>query len=126
MNARQFVAQFQKLVKRGQFLKAGKISSGARPKIPANALNVLIFSPHPDDECINGGLALRLLREARWNIVNVGVTLGSNRGRQSARRRELQNACASLGFKLIVPGKRGLEHINSDARKKIPRTGGRR
>jgi hypothetical protein len=120
MNARQFAAQFQKLVKQGQSLKAGKISSGARSKIPVNAPTVLIFSPHPDDECITGGLALRLLREAKWNVVNVGVTLGSNRARQPARRRELQNACASLGFKLIVPGKRGLEHINPNARKKNP------
>jgi hypothetical protein len=120
MNARQFAAQFQKLVKQGQSLKAGKISSGARPKIPVNAPTVLIFSPHPDDECITGGLALRLLREAKWNVVNVAVTLGSNRAWQMARRSELQNACASLGFKLYVPGKRGLEHINPNARKKNP------
>jgi LmbE family N-acetylglucosaminyl deacetylase len=120
MNARQFVAQFQKLVKQGQSLKAGRISSGARPEISANAPNVLIFSPHPDDECITGGLALRLLREAKWNVVNVAVTLGSNRARQAARRRELQNACASLGFKLIVPGERGLENINPAARAKNP------
>jgi len=61
-----------------------------------NAPRVLIFSPHPDDECITGGLALRLLREAKWNVVNVAVTLGSDRVRQAARRRELQNACAAL------------------------------
>ena len=116
MNARQFVGQFQKLVKQGQSLKAGKISSGARPKIPTNAPNVLIFSPHPDDECITGGLALRLLRKARWNVVNVAVTLGSNRARQAARRRELQNACAALGFQLIVPGANGLERITPESR----------
>ena len=120
MNSRQFVAQFQKLVKQGRFLKAGKVSSGAPKKIPASAPRVMIYSPHPDDECITGGLALRLLREARWNVVNVGVTLGSNRARQSARRRELQNACASLGFKLIVPGARGLESINPESRAKNP------
>jgi LmbE family N-acetylglucosaminyl deacetylase len=120
MNARHFVAQFQKLAKQGQSLKAGRISSAARPKIPANAPSVLIFSPHPDDECITGGLALRLLREAKWNIINVAVTLGSNRARQAARRRELQNACASLGFKLIVPGVRGLERINPESRAKNP------
>jgi LmbE family N-acetylglucosaminyl deacetylase len=120
MNARQFVAQFQKLVKQGQSLKAGKISSDARPKIPASAPNVLIFSPHPDDECITGGLALRLLREARWSVVNVAVTLGSDRARLTARRLELKNACASLGFKLIVPSKHGLERINPESRKKNP------
>jgi LmbE family N-acetylglucosaminyl deacetylase len=116
MNARQFVAQFQKLAKQGQSLKAEKIASGALPKIPVNAPNALIFSPHPDDECITGGLALRLLREAKWNVVNVGVTLGSKRARQAARRRELQNACAALGFGLIVPGGRGLERINPESR----------
>jgi LmbE family N-acetylglucosaminyl deacetylase len=120
MNARQFAGQFQKLVKQGKSLKAGKISSGSRSKIPANAPSVLIFSPHPDDECITGGLALRLLREARWNVVNVAVTLGSNRARQAARRRELQNACAALGFQLIVPGKRGLEQISPESRAKNP------
>jgi LmbE family N-acetylglucosaminyl deacetylase len=120
MNARQFVGKFQKLVKQGQSLKAGKISSGARPEISANAPNVLIFSPHPDDECITGGLALRLLREAKWNVVNIAVTLGSKRARQTARRRELQNACASLGFGLIVPGERGLERVNSESRANNP------
>jgi len=120
MNARQFVGQFQKLLKQGKSLKAGKISTGARSKISASAPNVLIFSPHPDDECITGGLALRLSREARWNVVNVAVTLGSNRARQEARRRELQNACAALGFQLIVPGERGLEHITPESRAKNP------
>ena len=120
MNSRQFVAQFQKLVNQGKSLETGKVFSGARPKIPASAPNVLIFSPHPDDECIIGGLALRLLREAKWNVINVALTLGSNRARRAARRRELQNACASLGFGLIVPGKRGLERINPESRAKNP------
>jgi N-acetylglucosamine malate deacetylase 1 len=116
MNSRQFVGQFQKLVTQGKSLKAGKIPSNARQRISPKAPAVLMFSPHPDDECITGGLALRLLREARWNVVNVAVTLGSNRARQAVRRRELQNACATLGFGLIVPGARGLEHIHPDTR----------
>jgi LmbE family N-acetylglucosaminyl deacetylase len=120
MNARQFAGQFQKLLKQGQSLKAVKISSGARPTIPTNAPNVLTFSPHPDDECITGGLALRLLREAKWNVVNVAVTLGSKRARREARRRELQNACASLNFGLVVPGVHGLEDINPESRVKKP------
>jgi LmbE family N-acetylglucosaminyl deacetylase len=120
MNARQFVGQFQKLVKQEKSLKGGKVSSSGCARTPTIAPTVLIFSPHPDDECITGGLALRLLREARWNVVNVGVTLGSKRARQSARRRELQNACASLGFGLIVPGGRGLKDINPKSRVKNP------
>ena len=78
---------------------------------------VLLFSPHPDDECITGALALRLLREAKWNVTNVAVTLGSKRARQAARRRELKDACDCLGFDLIVAG---LENINLGMRKKKP------
>lgn len=119
MNARKFVGQFQKLVKQGQTLKVGTVPPVARlisPTVPT----ALIFSPHPDDECITGGLALRLLHEAKWNVVNVAVTLGSKRARQSARRHELQNACAALGFGLIVLGKSGLEDIHPDSRKNNP------
>jgi LmbE family N-acetylglucosaminyl deacetylase len=115
MNARQFVAQFQKLVKQGQSLKAGKVASGARPKILASTPKVLIFSPHPDDECLTGGLALRLLREARWNIINVAVTLGSNPDRRAARLAELQAACRFLGFSLAMAG---WEDIHPAARRK--------
>jgi N-acetylglucosamine malate deacetylase 1 len=120
MNARQFAGQFQTLVKQGQSLKAKKVSRGARRRISPNAPNVLIFSPHPDDECITGGLALRLLREAKWNVINVAVTLGSQRGRRQARRRELQNACAAIGFGLIVPGGTGFENINPGSRAQHP------
>ncbi|HKW28594.1 MAG TPA: PIG-L family deacetylase [Verrucomicrobiae bacterium] len=117
MNARQFVSRFQSLVNRGSFLKAGNISPKTRPKIPASAPRVLIFSPHPDDECIVGGLALRLLREARWNVINVAVTLGSKPERQASRRRELQNACASLGFGVVVPKEQGWPRITLESRK---------
>jgi len=118
MNSRQFVAQFQNLLKQGEYLKPSQASSGAHLIIPPDAPKVLIFSPHPDDECINGGLALRLLCEAKWNVINIAITLGSNRARQPVRQRELQNACAALGFGLIVPVARGFESINPEARAK--------
>ena len=109
---RQFVSEHARLLHRGR-----KLPLGRPPKIPqpprmrVDAPNVLIFSPHPDDECIVGGLAFRLLRESKWNVVNVAVTLGSKAGRRAARLRELRNACASLGFGLILPREQGLEHI---------------
>ena len=76
----------------------------------------LIFSPHPDDECIVGGLALRLARESGWNILDVAVTLGSRKQRRTARLNELKSACRLLHFGLLVAGERGLESINSEAR----------
>jgi LmbE family N-acetylglucosaminyl deacetylase len=117
MNARQFVSQFQNLLKQGRFLKAGEVPTRPRLEIPSHAPKALIFSPHPDDECIVGGLALRLLRESGWNVFNVTVTSGSKKERQAARLRELRNACAELEFGLIVPGKQGLENITPDSRK---------
>jgi LmbE family N-acetylglucosaminyl deacetylase len=113
----RFVAETARVFRSGTKLPAGKTKPSSRPKLPANAPQALIFSPHPDDECIVGGLALRLLREAKWNVTNVAVTLGSKRERQAARLRELQNACATLGFGLIVPGKNALERINPETRK---------
>ena len=89
-----------------------------RANFSPGAPKALIFSPHPDDECITGGLALRLFRESKWNVVNVAVTPGSRRERRVARLRELQNACASLGFGLLVPGRRGLEQINPETRRR--------
>ncbi|MFK7912240.1 MAG: PIG-L deacetylase family protein [Akkermansiaceae bacterium] len=59
---------------------------------------VLIFSPHPDDECIIGLLALRLMREANMQVINVPVTYGSNEDRQAGRAEELHNACDYLGW----------------------------
>jgi len=116
MNARQFVSQFEHLVKRGKSLRPGGVSKRARSRIPSGAPKALIFSPHPDDECIVGGLALRLLREAKWNVVNVAVTLGSKRARRAARLRELRNAGASLGFVLTLPREQGLEQITLKSR----------
>ncbi len=81
---------------------------------------VLIFSPHPDDECIIGGLALRLLKECGWPVVNVAVTQGSNLARQAERWTELQRACDYIGFTLVptIPG--GLMQVTAQARSESP------
>jgi LmbE family N-acetylglucosaminyl deacetylase len=113
---KKFVSEQARLFESGKKLSQPRFKTFAR-KISRKAPRVLIFSPHPDDEAIVGGLALRLLREAKWNVVNVAVTLGSKKKRRAARQRELKNACAFLGFDLIVAG---LEKINLETRKKNP------
>jgi LmbE family N-acetylglucosaminyl deacetylase len=62
----------------------------------------LLFSPHPDDEVITGTLPLRLQREAGARVINIAVTLGSNAARRDARRHELADACACLGWEFEV------------------------
>ncbi len=109
------VTGFARLVREGKQLPLGGFPSIARPA-PPSAPRALIFSPHPDDECIIGGLALRLQREAGMRIVNVAVTQGSSKERQEPRWVELEAACNFLGFELLqtVPG--GLEKINVKTR----------
>lgn len=92
----------------------------ARPK--ARAPKVLIFSPHPDDECIVGGLALRLRREQGWRVVNLAVTLGSRVDRRAERTRELEAACAYLGFELELAGGKGLEQVTEANRQSDPQS----
>ena len=83
-------------------------SDGADPA-PADAPGAtsplcLLFSPHPDDEALVGGIALRLQQESGWRVVNVAVTLGSRLDRRAARWQELQASCRVLGFGCVGAG----------------------
>jgi LmbE family N-acetylglucosaminyl deacetylase len=80
----------------------------------------LIFSPHPDDEAIVGGYALRLLRQSGWQVHNVAVTQGSNKARQLERWKELTACCQYLGFGLIQTRENGLEGISAKTRQNAP------
>lgn len=109
----QFVSAITQLAVNGKSLPLGGIPP--LPMVPAraDAPVALIFSPHPDDECIIGGLALRLMREMHFRIVNVAVTLGTNKERRAARLTELKNACDWIGFELEETG---LEKITTATR----------
>lgn len=108
---RTFVDGFATLLREGEFLPLGGLTPLRRPFVPPDAPRVLLFSPHPDDEVIVGGLPLRLLREARMNVINVAVTQGSNKARQSERWTELAACCGHLGFGFLQSREGGLEGI---------------
>jgi hypothetical protein len=111
----KFVVEHARLFQSGKKLPPGRPQKFPRHrKVPDHAPKALIFSPHPDDECIVGGLALRLLREAKWNVINVAVTLGGKIARRTERLRELRAACDFLGFGLAVAD---WEDINPVARR---------
>ena len=112
----KFVNSYVGLYSSGKSLPLGGIPRSPKAELSANAPVALIFSPHPDDECIIGGLALRLLRESGMRIVNVAVTLGSNKERQQPRLQELKNACEWIGFELQETAANGLEKISLQAR----------
>ncbi|MBI5775270.1 MAG: PIG-L family deacetylase [Verrucomicrobia bacterium] len=115
-----FVTEYARFAREGRGWPLGNFPPVARPQIPSDAPKVLIFSPHPDDEVIIGGLALRLLREARWNVINVAVTQGSNPARQAERWQELKNCCDCIGFGLVATAPGGLEKINFKTREHEP------
>ena len=97
----KYVAGFERLLLGARTLGA---VAAARPQLPAPAADApvcLIFSPHPDDEAISGGLPWRLRTQCGWRVVNVAVTLGSNLARRAQRWQELVHCCDYLGFDLI-------------------------
>ena len=96
----EFVSSFAQLVSGGKSLPLGGISPPKRSSPAPDAPRALIFSPHPDDECIIGGLALRMMREAEMRIINVAVTQGSNRQRQQPRCHELKKPVAIWALSL--------------------------
>jgi N-acetylglucosamine malate deacetylase 1 len=115
-----YVMGLAQLVRNGKQFPLGGFAPLTRAPRSADAPRALIFSPHPDDECIIGGLALRLQREAGMRVVNVAVTQGSNKARQAERWDELQAACDYLGFELVATAPGGLEKINAGARAADP------
>jgi LmbE family N-acetylglucosaminyl deacetylase len=112
----QFVSEYARLANEGRNWPLGTFPKLPRPQVAPDAPKVLIFSPHPDDEVIIGGIALRLLREAKWNVINVAVTQGSNQARQAERWGELKKCCECIGFGLVQTAPGGLEKINLKGR----------
>jgi N-acetylglucosamine malate deacetylase 1 len=110
------VSEYARLLREGKSYPLGGFLPAPRPARPPDAPAALIFSPHPDDECIIGALALRLLREARMNVINVAVTLGSKSSRQAERHHELEQACGCLGFGLMLTTPNGLDDITLKTR----------
>jgi LmbE family N-acetylglucosaminyl deacetylase len=116
----EFVQRYAELLKEGKQAPMGGFAPGARAPISDGAAKVLIFSPHPDDECIIGALPLRLFREAKMRVINVAVTQGSKKERQAERFSELVKACEFMGFGLIQTAPAGLEKVNAKTRESDP------
>jgi LmbE family N-acetylglucosaminyl deacetylase len=117
---RLYVDEIARLLSEGKGLPLGGLPPAPHPTLIPESPTVLLFSPHPDDECIVGALPLRLLREAHMRVVNVAVTQGSKKERQAGRLAELEAACGFIGFGLITTAEGGLERIHPLTRGKDP------
>jgi LmbE family N-acetylglucosaminyl deacetylase len=112
----KLVSDYVRLVTEGKSLPQGGFPPAPRPSPAADAPTALFFAPHPDDETIAGGLALRLLREAKWNVIDIAVTLGRIKERKAGRWQELQNACQFLGYRLEMSAPDGLDDVRPATR----------
>jgi N-acetylglucosamine malate deacetylase 1 len=112
----ELVSTYARLAREGRSYPLGTFPMPERLPMKSAAPVVMIFSPHPDDEVIIGGLALRLMREASWRVVNVAVTQGSKKERQAGRLEELRRCCDYIGFDLVQTTPSGLERINVKTR----------
>lgn len=112
----RFVSELERLQREARALPLARLAPARRPPPRPDAPVLLLFSPHPDDEVITGGLALRLLREAGWRIVNVAVTLGSATARRAERAREGDACCEFVGFEQVLADPAGLERVTLQSR----------
>lgn len=113
---RLWVEQLAQLLHEGRGLPLGGLAPLPRVAPRPDAPVALLLSPHPDDEVLTGGLALRLMREAGWRVVNVALTLGSNEARQAERWRELEACCNFIGFELVAARSGGLGPVSLERR----------
>jgi LmbE family N-acetylglucosaminyl deacetylase len=89
---------------------------GARaPEVPALSASVsfrpkriLILAPHPDDECLMSGFAVRAVETFQAEVGVIPFSYGSKIERRTERKAELAHALSSLGFTLVesraIPG----------------------
>ncbi len=112
-----YVFDLARIIKKAKKIRAPKNLSKSIV-VQMEAPVVLLFSPHPDDECITGALPIRLMREKKNRIINIAVTLGSKKNRKKARAKELKDACNCLGFFNEIINKNGLDGVNLETRSK--------
>jgi len=66
---------------------------------------IVILAPHPDDECLMAGAALRMQEEWDAQVIVIPYGYGSNIARRNSRAQELADAVSVLGFTVFDPRK---------------------
>lgn len=116
----QLVSDYARLKSEGASFSLGGFHPLPKPVIEEKNGCALIFSPHPDDECIIGALPYRLLHQGQMRVINVAVTQGSRKDRQQERWQELQGACRYIGYDVIQTTPNGLESVTLKTRSEYP------
>jgi LmbE family N-acetylglucosaminyl deacetylase len=75
---------------------------------------LLLVAPHPDDECLMAGFALRAKEEWGTRVIVLPFSYGSKVDRRQERQTELRRAVTVLGFELFDPRQgSSLEELSS-------------
>lgn len=117
---KKFLEDTQRALTEGKEWSLGGFSKPPASPVALDAPTAMIISPHPDDECIIGGLALRLKRELGFRAVNLAVTLGRIEARRAGRWAEVTDACHYLDFELASVCEGGLKRIEPEVRSEDP------
>lgn len=112
-NYLQYIESLRDLARSAARLPLGMDFMSARADSKENAFGkIVIFAPHPDDECIIGLLPLRAMLECGAEVVDIAVTLGSNKARRMERLAELEAACSYLNWRVSLCAEDGFENVN--------------
>lgn len=102
MTYSEYIKGFEQL-----YLSARRAKEVVLPKLevsfPEKSKKILVIAPHPDDECLMSGFAIRAQDEWGSEVYVLPFSYGSNLDRQNERKRELTHAVSALGFTVIDP-----------------------
>ena len=102
MDFARYVESFQSL-----YLTAKNASVPVLPDLSSSVTfrpkRILILAPHPEDECLMSGFAIRAQSAFQSEVVVVPFSYGSKVERRAARKVELAHALKILEFNLLDP-----------------------
>jgi hypothetical protein len=122
MDFSHYVDQIEELYLSGLSAEARRGHSSV-PSLPesmgAVPARILIIAPHPDDECLMSGLALRAKDEFGAEVGVLPFGFGSDPARREERKKEWKSSIQVLGFKEVLILGESIEttilHFNPDA-----------
>jgi len=105
-----FIRSYSALLNSAEDILLGGYAPVQWPAVDPGMPTVVIFSPHPDDEILAGAPLATRFRQEGCRVINIAMTLG--RPAQRPRRfRELEGACAHIGFEFGLLATKGFESV---------------
>lgn len=93
----EYLRQHERLLHQGENIPRPDDDADRQQRSIKESYDIILCSPHPDDETLTASLALRL-QQKNASILNLAMTLGSDTHLKKHRLAELEQACTVLGF----------------------------